>query len=45
MANQSSILAENPMDGGVWWAIVHRVTENGTGLSMHAHHATHKIYK
>ena len=23
---------ENPMDRGAWWAIVHRVTKNQTGL-------------
>ena len=30
---------ENPMDGGGWWAIVHRVTQSQTQLkqlSMHA---------
>ena len=24
---------ENPMNGGAWWAIVHRVTKNQTPLS------------
>ena len=24
---------ENPMDRGAWWATVHRVTKNQTGLS------------
>ena len=24
---------ENPMDGGAWWATVHRVTKSRTGLS------------
>ena len=28
---------ENPMDRGVWWAIVHRVTKNWTWLSIWAH--------
>ena len=31
---------ENPMDGGAWWATVHRVTKSQTllkRLSMHAH--------
>ena len=23
---------ENPMDRGAWWVVVHRVTQNGTGL-------------
>ena len=30
---------ENPVDGGAWWATVHRVAQSGTrlkGLSMHA---------
>ena len=27
---------ENPMDGGIWWAIHHGVTKSLTGLSMHA---------
>ena len=30
---------ENPMDGGAWWAIVHRVAQSQTQLkrlSMHA---------
>ena len=25
---------ENSMDGGTWWATVHRVTKNQTRLSM-----------
>ena len=35
MATQSSILSclENPMDGGDWWATVHRVTKSRTRLS------------
>ena len=31
---------ENPMDGGAWWATVHRVAQSQTwlkGLNMHAH--------
>ena len=34
MAIHSSILAclENPMDGGAWWATVHRVTKSRTRL-------------
>ena len=24
---------ENPMDGGAWWATVHRVAKSQTGLS------------
>ena len=27
---------ENSMDRGIWWAIVHRVTESNTTLSTHA---------
>jgi len=33
MATHSSILAWNPMDGGAWWATVHRVTKRQTQLS------------
>ena len=35
MAIHSSILAclENPVDGGAWWATVHRVTKSRTQLS------------
>ena len=33
MATHSSILAWNPMDGGAWWATVHRVTKSQTQLS------------
>ena len=39
MATHSSILVENPMDRGAWWATVHRVTQSWTqlkGLSTHA---------
>ena len=40
MATHSSILAlENPVDGGAWWAAVHRFTQSRTRLkrlSMHA---------
>ena len=28
-------LLENPMDRGIWWAIVHEVPKNQTGLSTH----------
>ena len=28
---------ENPMDGGAWWAIVHGVAKNRTGLSNFIH--------
>ena len=27
---------ENPMDGGAWWATVHRVAKSQTGLSEQA---------
>ena len=30
MATHSSILAENPMDRGAWWATGHGVTESRT---------------
>ena len=34
MAPHSSTLAwKNPMDGGAWWAAVHRVVKSGTRLS------------
>ena len=33
---QSSCL-ENPMDGGVWWAMVHGVTKSQTRLSTHVY--------
>ena len=33
MATHSSILAENPMDGGAWWAAVHGVAKSQTRLS------------
>ena len=26
---------ENPMDGGAWWAMIHRVLKSQTRLSMH----------
>ena len=29
---------ENPMDGGAWWATVHRVTKSPTGLSTFTFH-------
>ena len=30
---------ENPMDGGAWWATVHRVAESQTQLNdFHFHH-------
>ena len=34
---------ENSMDRGVWWALVHRVTESDTTeqLSVHTHACTH----
>ena len=32
-APHSSTLAENPMDGGAWWAAVHGVAEGQTRLS------------
>ena len=25
------------MDGGAWWATVHRVAKSGTQLSLHTH--------
>ena len=35
MATHSSILAwENPINRGVWWAIVHTVTKSQTQLSV-----------
>ena len=30
MATHSSILGENPMDRGAWWATVHGVAESRT---------------
>ena len=33
MAAHSSILVENPMDGGTWWATVQRVAKSRTQLS------------
>ena len=33
MATHSTILAENPLDGGAWWATVHRVAKSQTRLS------------
>ena len=27
---------ENPMDRGAWWATVHGISKNQTGLSAHA---------
>ena len=32
---------ENPMDRGVWWATVHRVTKGQTRLSVHMHARVH----
>ena len=32
MATHSSILLENPMDRGAWWATVHGVTKRQTQL-------------
>ena len=32
---------ENPMDGGAWWATVHRVTKSWTRLSDFTH--THTL--
>ena len=38
MAAHSSILGlENPMDRGIWWAIVHAVAKSQTQLSNSAH--------
>ena len=34
---------ENPMDRGVWQAIVHGVTKSQTWLSIHTHTHTHKF--
>ena len=31
---------ENPMDGGGWWAIVHRVTQSQTQLKQLRMHAS-----
>ena len=31
---------ENPMNRGAWWATVHRVTKNQTGLSTHVQSIT-----
>ena len=33
MATHSSSCLENPMDGGAWWATVHRVAKSRTWLS------------
>ena len=33
---------KNPMDGGAWWATVHRVTKSGTQLSDFHFHALEK---
>ena len=32
---------ENPMDGGAWWATVHKVTQSQTQLSTHTNTHTH----
>ena len=32
---------ENPMDRGAWWATVHGVTKNQTGLGTNTHTHTH----
>ena len=38
MATHSSILLENPMDRGAWWATVHGVTQSQTQLKcFHTH--------
>ena len=34
---------ENWVDGGIWWATVHEVTNSWTRLSMHSH-VTHTVY-
>ena len=35
---------ENPVDGGAWWAVVHRVTElDTTELTWHACTHTHTL--
>ena len=36
---------ENPMDGGAWWATVHRVTQSQTRLKRLSTHAltTHGV--
>ena len=39
MATHSSILVENPMDRGAWWATVHRVTQSWTQLKRLSTHA------
>ena len=33
MVTHSSIFPENPMDGGVWWVIVHGVAKSRTRLN------------
>ena len=33
MATHSSILTDNPMDRGAWWATVHGVAKSQTQLS------------
>ena len=41
MATHSSIFGvENPMDRGVWWATVHRVTKSCTELKRFSTHTT-----
>ena len=32
---------ENTMDGGAWWATVHRIAKSKTGLSIHPHKHQH----
>ena len=34
---------EKPMDKGVWWATVHRVTKSQTGLSTNTHIISLKV--
>ena len=36
-----SVLSENHMDRGAWWAPVHRVTKSGTGLRQLSTQAVH----
>ena len=46
MATHSSLLLENPMDRGAWWATVHRVAKSWTGLKrLCMHTCTHRKIK